>query len=414
MEKLIEANLYHSELVPIGGALVSRYNQCLVRLGFKPTKLKTFQVDGIGWSPEIAEEKEDIGYLNNGDANPHAIIVSPQQRGKPVYYPFHTFDRNIMKMVFKTYGDHISDITRDGALCIDLDQDIDAFYEPLDILKYKDITVGFRILNDLDRAQKEQEELVSIFNEDTNFIDESLHMKILASARKYGDLRSRKLQLAPLTYTSGSFFTRAFGGVFVLRDFITSIVVFKDKKAYKKAIKDSYHEVLIYHVDQKELVQKLQEHVILVYDLEEAIKTDRYQRIKKFMFYEVLHELEEKQHPVSDILKDKMLFRSYFNKIEDKNRARLASVERYVEKLEISNELKIDTFVDKDFFHALQKPHSSLTGEHQDLIWMLLAEISAKDPLHLYWYQKERFYEEYQQWDSSFRDWVIDIIKSNI
>ncbi|MFP2995004.1 DUF6638 family protein [Spongiivirga sp. MCCC 1A20706] len=414
MKKLIEANLYHSELVPIGGALVSRYNQCLKRLGFKPTKLESFQIDGIGWSPEIAEEQGDISYLNNGDANPHAIIVSPQQRGKPVYYPFHTFDRNIMKMVFKTYGIHISDITRDGALCVDLDQDIDAFYEPLDVLKYKEITVGFRILNNLDRAQKEQEQLIETFNKGNNFIDESLHMKILASSRKYGDLRGRKLQLSPLTYTSGSFFTRAFGGVFVLRDFITPIVVFKDKKQYNKAIKDSFHDVLIYHIKQPELIEKLREHVIVIYDLEESVKTKRYDRIKKFLFYEVLKDVDEKTHPVYDILKDKMLFRSYFNRIESKNRTRIASVERYVEKLEISNELKIDTFVDKDFFHALHRPHSSLTGEHQDLIWMLLAEVSGKDPLHLYWYQKERFYQEYQQWDNSFREWVIDIIKQNI
>jgi len=139
MQKLKEANLYRSELVPVSGKLVERYNQCLAKLGFETAKLTNFSIDGIGWSPEIAEEKKNIHYLNNGDANPHAIIISPLQKGKPVYAPFHSFDSGIMKLIFKVHGEKIKDITRDCAICVDLDQNIDAFYEPLDILKYTNI-----------------------------------------------------------------------------------------------------------------------------------------------------------------------------------------------------------------------------------------------------------------------------------
>ncbi|HMC01497.1 MAG TPA: DUF6638 family protein, partial [Flavobacteriaceae bacterium] len=103
MDKLKEANLYRSELIPVSGKLVERYNQCLKTLGFKPTKLKSFSIDGIGWSPEIAEEKKEIYYLNNGEANAHGIIITPLQNNKPVYTPFHTFDREVMKFVFRTH-----------------------------------------------------------------------------------------------------------------------------------------------------------------------------------------------------------------------------------------------------------------------------------------------------------------------
>jgi len=80
MQKLKQANLYRSELIPISGKLVERYNKCLTKLGFVPTKLKEFSIDGIGWSPEIAEEKDNLHYLNNGEANPHAILISPLQK----------------------------------------------------------------------------------------------------------------------------------------------------------------------------------------------------------------------------------------------------------------------------------------------------------------------------------------------
>ena len=53
--------------------------------------------------------------------------------------PFHTFDRDMMKYVFKVHGEKIKDITRDCAICLDFDQGIDAFYEPLDVLKYNQV-----------------------------------------------------------------------------------------------------------------------------------------------------------------------------------------------------------------------------------------------------------------------------------
>ncbi len=411
MQKLKDANLFRSELIPVSGKLVERYNQCLIKLGLDPTKLKNFLIDGIGWSPEIAEEKKKAHYLNNGDANPHAIIISPLQKGKPVYAPFHSFDREIMKLVFKVYKDKINDITRDCAICVDFDQNIDTFYEPLDILKYEKIQVGFRLINDLDDIQKQQHLLIEKFKRDNNFIDENIHEELLKSAKKYGDLRNRDLNLPDLQFETDSFFSEAYGGVYVLRDFITPIVVFEDEQAYKESIKDTSHEVLIYHISQPELMDKLRDHLIIECDLEEAVKTDRYQRIKKFVFYEVL---KDAKHPVKEILDDKVLFKSYLNKIDVKALKLVNGVEIYLERLERSNEYKVHDMVDDKFYYALHQPHSSLTPIHQDLIWKLLVNISPKDVLYLYWYDKEKFYELYKDWDESFKEWVIEIISNNI
>ena len=143
MQKLKDANLYRNELIPISGKLVERYNKCLVKLGFTATKLISFSIDGIGWSPEIAEEKEQVFYLNNGEANSHAIIITPLQKGLPIYNPFHSYDAELMKLVFKTYSKKIQNITRDSALYLDFDQNIDVFYEPLDVLNYKEITIHY-------------------------------------------------------------------------------------------------------------------------------------------------------------------------------------------------------------------------------------------------------------------------------
>ncbi|KJD32960.1 hypothetical protein PK35_08265 [Tamlana nanhaiensis] len=411
MNKLKTANLYRSELIPVSGKLVERYNKCLIKLGFTETKLKTFSIDGVGWSPEIAEEKNDLNYLNNGEANPHGILISPQQKGKPVYLPFHTFDKDIMKQVFKIYGEQIKDITRDSALCLDFDQGIDAFYEPLDVLRYSKLQVHFHLIDNLKSVQQEQLELIEVFNRGNNFIDESIHKKLLDSAKAYGDLRHRNLNLPPLEYQTNSFYTRAFGGVYVLRDFISPIVVFEDEKWHKEGIKDTNYDVLIYHIKQPELMDKLRDHMIIECHLEDVVKTKRYDRIKKF---EMAQLLKETQHPIKDILTDSILTKSYLNKLNIEDRKRLMSVERYLEKLEVSNQFKRADVVDDALFEALHKPHSSLEAAHQDLIWQLLVNVAPKDVLFWYWYDKPAFYKVFETWDESFKDWVIEVISNNI
>ena len=411
MKKLIAANLYRSELIPVSGKLVERYNLCLEKLGFKKTKLKSFSIDGLGWSPEIADEKKDLHYLNHGDANPHGIIISPLQKGKPVYVPTHTFDRDMMQFIFKTYGNAINDITRDCAICIDFDQEIDAFHSPLDVLKYDTFIIRFNLINDLDKLQKEQQELIELFNTGNNFVDENIHEKLLESAKAHGDLRSRHLSLDSLEFQTNSFFTKAFGGIYVLRDFIMPMIIFEDEDVHKEAIKDTFHEILMYHIAQPELVTKLKDHLIVHNDLEEVIKTPRYDRIKKVMMF---YELKKPEHPVKDILSDKVLFRKYLNKIDAQALKRVTGVEMYLERLERSNAYKVHDLVDSHMYYALHEPHSSLEPKHQDLIWKLLVNVSHKDILFLYWYDKEQFYKSYETWDPSFQDWVIETISNNI
>ncbi|TJY33993.1 DUF6638 family protein [Pontimicrobium aquaticum] len=411
MQKLKAANLYRSELIPVSGKLVERYNLCLEKLGFKKTKLKSFSIDGLGWSPEIAEEKKDLHYLNHGEANPHGIIISPLQKGKPVYVPTHTFDKGMMQLIFKEHGDAINDITRDCAICIDFDQQIDAFFGPLDVLKYDTVSINFHLINNLYHIQEEQLQLVEKFKEGNNFVNETIHQELLESAKKHGDLRHRKLYLKPLTFQTNSFFTKAFGGIYVLRDFISPIVVFEDKEAHKEAIKDTLHDVLIYHISQPELMNKLKDHLIIECNLDEVVKDKRYERIKKVMLF---NELKKTEHPYKDILNDKVLFRRYLNKIDATALKRVTGVEIYLERLERSNAFKIADLVDEGFYFALHQPHSSLDVKQYDLIWKLLVNVSPKDALFLYWYDKEQFYKTYETWDESFQDWVIETISNNI
>lgn len=408
MQKLKDANLYRGALVPIKGNLLERYNACLQLLGIEPTVLDSISIDCIGWSPEVAEEKKSLYYLNSGEANTHAIILSPEQQDKPVYFPFHSFDRDLMYGIFAAHKRAIADITRDSGICVDLDQFIDAFYHPMDLLKYKDISTGFRILNDLDLRQEEQLELIDTFHQDNKFIDEQMHIQLLASARKHGDLRQRKLQMHALTYQTTSFYTKAFGGVFVLRDFIQTIMVFEREETFKLAMKDTEHDVLIYKITDDELLDKLVDHSIVASDIETEAKTERYERIKRFLLG---MRLKDTAQPIASILKDNILFKRYLHQLEPVERDVILCVDKFLAKSAV---IKETTVAEKQFFKALATPHSSLQDEHLELIWKLLLKIAPLDVVNLYYYDKETFYDQYKLWDDSLKDWAIDLIKDDL
>lgn len=408
MEKLKAAGLFGGALVKISGSLAARYNGCLALLGVTPTKLTSFSIDGMGWSPEISEEKNERYYLNIGEANSNAIIVSPKQKGKPVHMPFHSFDRDIMTAIFAAYDREIRDITKDAALCVHLDQEIDAYYEPFDLLRYTKLSVSFKLLNDLEEKQKEQLALVELFETGNNFIDRSLHNKILESAKKHGDLRTRKLQLEPITLDIGSFYTKAFGGIFVLRDFVTDIIVFEQIDLFNKAIKDSIHDVSLYHIGHNELTTTLVNHKIAVFDIKKAAKSKRYDRIKKQLF--VHYSTTQEQHPMQEILESPFLFKKYVNQMPVETQKKLMSVELYNQRKIVERDLELEDVVDILYRKSLLEPHSSLEEEPRDLIWELLTKIAPIDPVHLYWYTKDQFYTTYKTWDPSYQDWVIDSI----
>lgn len=410
MKKLREAGLFGGAMVTLSGSLARRYNDCLAMLGVTPTKLKTFSIDGMGWSPEVAVEKKENYYLNTGEANVNAIIISPEQEGKPVHMPSHSFDRDVMEAVFTAYEKEIRDITKDSALVLHLDQKIDAFFEPFDLLRYDKMEVTFALLNDLDKKQLEQQAFINLFERDNNFIDREVHNQLLKSVKKYGDLRGRTLQLEPFTLNLRSFYTRAFGGVFVLKDFKEDILIFEDKTVFKNAIGDTAHEVLLFHKDHNELLEALIKNEVLQKEFKRAMRTPRYDRIKKHVFVE---EVKKTEHPLSEILDSHFLFKKYMNALPQEIQKRISGAERYFQRLIVDKNLNMQDYIDEHFMKVLHEPHPSLQEEEEELVWKLLSKMVPLDPVHLYWYDKEQFYNVYGSWRPDYQEWVIEEILEN-
>ena len=218
MERLIRDGLFGAGLVAIDTPkLVGRYNACLQQLGIAPTGLTSFRIDGLGWSPEIARDKGDIRYLCAGIANPMGVIVSPSQRGKPIYSPFNSYDRRMLDAYFDRYHQTIADITATTYLGLDIDQELTRYETPRDLLLVRYIVVR-SVAGGLFDAARAQGALVERFMaDDLAWFDPRLRaalvgMRASGAISAIAASRSRRLRFDVWT-----FHTQAFGGVFVLR-----------------------------------------------------------------------------------------------------------------------------------------------------------------------------------------------------
>jgi hypothetical protein len=220
MKELIEAGLFGRGLIPVDNSvLVKRYNACLKDMGLEPTKLETFQIDQVGWSPEIAAEKNDEYYLSHGDANPLAIIIVPEQARAPIYFPYHSFDWDLMRQWFTTHKPQVPELTRQTGIWLDIDQEVELYQEPEDLLMVSEVIVRPHTPCGLIGKAIHQQDLVHRFlREEESYLDPELIEAIVKSRQEVGDLRKRMVIIRDYQFSNvPDFYSRAFGGVFVLR-----------------------------------------------------------------------------------------------------------------------------------------------------------------------------------------------------
>ncbi|EFG2886097.1 hypothetical protein BO068_005304, partial [Escherichia coli] len=99
VDLLLRNELIYGRLLPIEEShLIERYNKALVAFGLKPTRLKKFEIDRTGFSPQVAKELGDPDYLDPNQVNRRFIILTPSQVDLPVV---HTAFSNTGQLLYE-------------------------------------------------------------------------------------------------------------------------------------------------------------------------------------------------------------------------------------------------------------------------------------------------------------------------
>jgi hypothetical protein len=406
-ERLIRDGLFGAGLVTIDTPeLVGRYNACLQQLGIVPTGLASFRIDGLGWSPEIARDKGDIRYLCAGIANPMGVIVSPSQRGKPIYSPFNSYDRRMLDAYFDRYHQTIADLTATTYLGLDIDQELTRYETPRDLLLVRYIVVR-SVAGGLFDAARAQGALVERFMaDDLAWFDPRLRAALVENARQWGDLRYRRVEITPLRFDVWTFHTQAFGGVFVLRCLKSGgTMLLVDDTALLGAAPRATPRA---RRRRSRLAQRLEDEEIV------EIEWEWYAPIEVLVDKKLslLADAVCDESPDLDFASLKLAQkRQHGVRLANRLPAVYHELERVAHRIdagqsppasELSPALRL----------ALLRPHPRLNDAERDVAWLLLCRLQPSDVLRLYMSDKDRFFTQYQTWSTCKREWAVDVIKT--
>jgi len=408
MERLIRDGLFGAGLVTIDTPeLVGRYNACLQQLGIAPTGLASFRIDGLGWSPEIARDKGDIRYLCAGIANPMGVIVSPSQRGKPIYSPFNSYDRRMLDAYFDRYHQTIADLTATTYLGLDIDQELTRYETPRDLLLVRYIVVR-SVAGGLFDAARAQGALVERFMaDDLAWFDPRLRAALVENARQWGDLRYRRVEITPLRFDVWTFQTQAFGGVFVLRCLKSggTMLLVEDGALLGGGAGDAEERA----VADPDLPQRLEDEEIV------EIEWEWYRAHPEVLVDKKLSLLADvvcEESPDLDFAGLKLAQkRQHGVRLADRLPAVYHELERVARRIDAGQSPRA-TELSPALRLALLRPHPRLNDAERDVVWLLLCRLQPSDVLRLYMSDKDRFFTQYQTWSTCKREWAVDLIKT--
>ena len=231
MKLLYENDLIYGRLLLVNQSyLVDRYRKAMKGFGLKATELDEFHIDMTGFSPEIAEEMDDQNYLDPLGVNRRFIILSPDQEHLPVVHTKFSNTGWLMHQFFNDNGRALRAVTIKDALYGEIDDPIARVEDIDDLLSIEEVKFEVKSADSLLDNANELRSLVDHLNvSKTAWRDDDILNRMVKLAAKTGDIRNNELVPQHLVFDQGSYWANHFGGVFVFRDERTTTIICDSK-----------------------------------------------------------------------------------------------------------------------------------------------------------------------------------------
>ena len=199
--------------------LVERYRRAMAGFGLKMPELDSFEIDLIGYSPQIAEALGDRDYMDPKKVNRRFIILSPEQEHLTLLHPSFSNTRDLMLGFFEKNRRVIYALTIKDVVFGEIEDNVYEIDDIEDLLSIEQIafkigthenltdkTAQLKLL--IDRLMKEPEAW-----RDTPMLEEMVEL-----AKQTGDIRENKMLPEEVVFRQETFWASHFGGTYVFRD----------------------------------------------------------------------------------------------------------------------------------------------------------------------------------------------------
>ena len=410
MDLLRENELIFGRLLPVTEKhLIERYNKALKAFGLKPTKLKSFEIDRTGFSPQVAEELGDPHYLDPNEVNRRFIILTPAQIDLPVV---HTAFSNTSQLVFEFMSKNeraIDALTIKDVIYGEIEDSVAKVEDIEDLISINQ--VEFRVLSAEDVLGKAAElgKLVDRLKQEPEaWRDDAMLNRMVELAKICGDIRENALVPDQVIFRHNAFWTSHFGGLYVFVDpDMTTIVSDPAAPGFRRSRPWQVSYLSIRDADR--VFRFLAETGRIELPRASWIEPSGYLEHRAEM---VIRGLIRRANPKRDIGEaDSVWLQTWIHNnadaiAKDGTFPFLNAAKREIAQL---GQLKIDdVFPQHRFLVVRAKP------DHPDA-WLtnrLISDFVPDDFVARYVFNKQGFYADYEALSEPWRRHVVDVLKT--
>lgn len=410
MKLLRENELIYGRLLPVEEPhLIERYNKALKAFGLKPTKLKSFEIDRTGFSPQVAEELGDPQYLDPNEVNRRFIILTPQQVDLPVV---HTAFSNTSQLVYEFMSRNaraIDALTIKDVIYGEIEDSISKVEDIEDLLSINQ--VEFRVLSAEDVVGKAAElgTLVDRLKQEPEaWRDDALLNRMVELAKVTGDIRENALVPDQVIFRHNAYWTSHFGGLYVFIDpDVTTVICDPAAPGFRRS-RPWQVSYLSLH-DPERVFQFLAKSGRL--DLPRASWIEPADWLE-FRANLVIRELVHQADPPRDVGKlDRVWLQSWMHANAERVNVdgRFPFLNAAKRELSQLGQIKVEEVrPDFRFLIVRAKP------DHPDA-WLtnrLISDFVPTDFVFRYAFNKQGFYADYEGFREPWRRYVVETLKS--
>ncbi|KQZ16191.1 hypothetical protein ASD50_10005 [Mesorhizobium sp. Root552] len=402
--------LIYGRLLPVEEPhLIERYNKALKAFGLKATKLKSFEIDRTGFSPQIAEECEDYDYLDPNGINRRFIILTPGQRDLPVV---HTAFSNTSQLMFEFMSKNqraIDALTIKDVIYGEIEDSVSKVEDIEDLLSINQ--VEFRVLSAEDVLGKAAElgKLVDRLKQEPDaWRDDKMLEQMVELAKVCGDIRENTLVPDQVIFRHNAYWTSHFGGLYVFVDpDATTVIGDPAAPGFRRSRPWQVSYLSIHDADK--VFRFLAGTGRIELPRASWIESSGYLEHRAEMVVRSLIREAEPKRNLSDT--DKVWLQTWMHSNADMinrdgNFPFLNAAKREIRQV---GQLRLeDVFPQQRFLVVRAKP------DHPDA-WLtnrLISDFVPSDFVSRYVFNKQGFYKDYEGFSQPWREHVVDILKT--
>lgn len=402
--------LIYGRLLPVEEPhLIERYNKALKAFGLKPTKLKSFEIDRTGFSPQVAEEFDDYDYLDPNGINRRFIILTPSQRDLPVV---HTAFSNTSQLMFEFMSKNqraIDALTIKDVIYGEIEDSVSKVEDIEDLLSINQ--VEFRVLSAEDVLGKAAElgKLVDRLKQEPDaWRNDKMLEEMVELAKVCGDIRENTLVPDQVIFRHNAYWTSHFGGLYVFVDPDATTVI--GDPAAPGFRRSRPWQVSYLSINDADKVFRFLAGTGRI-ELPRAswIESSGYLEHRAEMVVRSLIREAEPKRNLSDV--DKVWLQTWIHSNADMinrdgNFPFLNAAKREIRQV---GQLRLEeVFPLQRFLVVRAKP------DHPDA-WLtnrLISDFVPSDFVSRYVFNKQGFYKDYEGFSQPWREHVVDILKT--